>query len=135
MRPLLVLTAMLALLPKTVAAVEDRPEECFCLQHIATGQVWRGCSGYTPPDHPHAYARCFNSNDEDNIIEITETWDRVSAGETACEPCLPPPRIIDEVPLGIDEVPLGDGREDVQHLDTSDGDVNEGVTSAPEAVP
>lgn len=93
MRAILVLAALLAAMPLEAFAQAAPPEGCFCLRHVASGQVLRGCSGYKPPGGHFSRALCKNEKGQNTDVLVTDDkWLVVPDGEPACSPCQPKKR-------------------------------------------
>ena len=101
------LTLLLAAMPHPAAAEAGLPQGCFCLRHVATDQVLRGCTGFKPPGSYFGHARCAIGKGEESTVLLTETWTILTEGAPGCDPCQVGDRPTREVPR----------KEDSQHED------------------
>jgi hypothetical protein len=87
------------LVPYGVVGQSAPPEGCFCLKHVATDQLLRGCSGFKPKGSIYGRAFCTDSETgADNDVLMTEAWTVVVEGMQGCAPCAPTSRTTPEVP-------------------------------------
>lgn len=87
MRSGLVLATLLAASPLEAFPQSAPPDGCFCLRHVASGQILQGCSGYKPPGGFFSRALCRNSEGESADILMDDAWVVVPNGEPDCDPC------------------------------------------------
>lgn len=92
MRSGLVLAALLTTTPLEAIAQVAPPDGCFCLRHVASGQILQGCSGYKPPGGFFSRALCRNAGGETADVLMDDTWVVVPDGKPDCDPCQPEKR-------------------------------------------
>ena len=105
-----VLTLLLAATPRLALAEAGPPKGCFCLRHVKTDQVLRGCTGFKPPGSFFGHARCAIGKGEESTVLLTETWTILAEGAPGCDPCQVGDRPTREVPRQEDGEPNGDSR-------------------------
>ena len=84
-------------------------DACYCLEHVATGQLYRGCSLFKGPSDAFATAIDCRSSDvggEGEAVKdfaVTSTWRKITEGEDRCGVCRPEARSTIDVPRGDED--------------------------------
>ena len=91
-----------ASIPLKLAAQDD----CYCIEHVATGQLYRGCSLFQGPNDVFATAidcRSGGIGEEAGLameIVVNLDWRAIPEGEDKCGVCRPDSRQTKTVPRG-----------------------------------
>ena len=88
---LALLLARLLALPAAPAVAQEDVAACFCLAEPAGGSVaYNGCSEATPPTRVTPIVQCTEAGTgvRRTVLDAS-AYDRLPAGEAACNPCRP----------------------------------------------